>query len=225
MNCAFATILFITTGCEKSNEKPIIEVPSAKVGMIGYGSLLSREAVEETLGRTYTDSIYTVHVSGYERAWNFAGSTNDPKLPEELLKLDSFYVQGNDTIPFDNIVFLNIEPKPESKINAVLYFLTPKELEKFDTMELGYERIDVTDSIVEYTINGGKVYAYKAMPEYTLNGIGKGKKNIIDQLYYDLVLNANKGNGAEFRKEFEASTLPPDTILVAPVRYKEQVEQ
>jgi hypothetical protein len=213
-------LLSLTFGCQDKETKPTIDIAKDKVGFIGYGSLLSLNNMEQTLGRKYEDSIYRVSVNGYERVWNFAGSTKDPKLPEELLNFDCYFVKGSDTILFNNVVFLNIESNKESKINSVLYFITPEELEKFDEMELGYERIDVTNNIEEYNFNGGKIYAYKALPNYTLSSVKKGDKNIIDKEYYNLVINACDSLGETFRKEFEASTKPIDTILIAPIVYR-----
>ncbi len=134
------------------------------VGMVGYGSLISVQSTERTLGRKYIDSIYLVHLEGFQREWNYVGSNNDSLLPKESLKYDGFYIK--DTIPFDKRIFLNIMAKKKSTMSCVLSFITPEELEGFDRREIGYERIDITNIIKEYNFKGGKVYVYKALPNY-----------------------------------------------------------
>ncbi|WP_034257878.1 gamma-glutamylcyclotransferase family protein [Altibacter lentus] len=209
----------ILNGCSPSPEKSIINIPENKVGLIGYGSLTSKEAIEETVGHEYRDSVYHIHLMGFKRAWNFAGDTNDPALPKELLAYQPFFVRDGDTIPIHKAVFLNIMPEASQSINGVLYFVTPQDLERIDAMELGYERIDVSNRLREYTIENGTVYAYKAKPEYILNSSNDSVTAIIDKAYVDLVFQAYARMGEDARKEFDASTKPFDSKLVAPILY------
>lgn len=200
------------------NKKSTIKIKDNKVGMIGYGMLSSLEAIEEVLGRKYNDSIYWVHLEGFQRAWNFVGANNDPNLPAEYLSYDSFYIKENDTIPYQKSIFLNIMENKEVLLNCALYFVTLEELAMFDGMEIGYKRVDVTDRILEYQFGNGIVYAYKALPEYEYNATNNNKEiSIIDQRYLDLVLASYDTQGSESRKEFDLSTIPHDPNLVAPV--------
>lgn len=211
------SLLFTFSACQESNKKATLAIPEGKVGMIGYGSLTSLQSIEEVLGRKYQDSIYLVHLDGYERSWNFVGANNDPKLPPELLTYDSFYIKNNDTIPFQKTMFLNIIENKAVQLNCVLYYVTLQELAMFDEMELGYTRIDVTNKIPEYTIEKGVVYAYKALPEYEYNPETDKDISILEKSYVDLVLDAYKARGASYKNEFDNTTIPADSNLIAPV--------
>lgn len=204
-------------GCKQTPEKPSIDIKDGKIGMIGYGSLTSRKAVEDILGRPYKDSIYFVHLENFQRTWDFAGKNDDPGLPEDMLNYDSFYLKNNDTIPFRKSMFLNIVPNDTIDVNCMLYFITLEEMDMFDEMELGYARIDVTNKIREYDFKGGRVVAYKALPEYVYNPETDKKISIIDKSYADQVLEAYDKVGEEYRKEFDKSTQPLDTTMVAKV--------
>jgi len=128
------TILLIL-GCQHNSQKPTLIVAKDKIGLIGYGSLTSKENLNRILGHPYKDSLFYVHLNGYVREWNFAGLNTDPHLPEELLKYDSFYLRNGDTIPFQKTIFLNIMPNSSYSINGVLYFVNQKELISIDNME------------------------------------------------------------------------------------------
>ncbi|MCM4172291.1 hypothetical protein DHD32_12425 [Arenibacter sp. TNZ] len=202
------------------NNKSIIKIKDGKVGMIGYGMLSSLESVEDVLGRKYHDEIFCVHLNGLQRAWNFVGANNDPNLPSEYLKYDSFFLRNQETIPFEKSIFLNIVENKEVQLNCALYFVTLDELEMFDELEVGYKRIDVTDIVKEYNFENGKIYAYKALPAYEFNPEMDSDKSIIDKGYLDLVLASYDTMGSEHRKEYDLSTIPPDPYLVAPVIHK-----
>lgn len=188
--------------------------------MIGYGMLTSLKSIQDILNSKYEDSIYQVHLKGFQRAWNFVCPNNDPILQEYYLEYKSFYIKNNDYIPFEKSIFLNIIENKSAQINCTLYFVSPQELEMFDDFELGYTRIDVTQQVAEYQFENGKVYAYKALPAYEFNPLTDTDKSIIDQNYLDLVHSSYDALGIKSRKEFDHSTIAPDPKLVAPVVHR-----
>jgi hypothetical protein len=209
----YALILaLISTSCQ-TGKKSAIEIKEGYVGMIGYGSLMSLKSFEQTLGHKYSQSIYQVHLNGYFRHWSYFRSFNDPKTtPEDGLKYYGFILQDNDTIPFDGIVNLNISPKEKSKINCILYLITKDELIQFDKREFGYQKVDVTDKIEEYSFKGGQVYAYEHIPDPQFK-VDETKYVVIKDLA-DLITDACDSIGMNFRKEFDDSTIPyPGRIM------------
>lgn len=196
----------VLTGCNKPKKKTIIPIEEGLVGMIGYGSLLSKTSMEETLKRTYTDSVYQVHLEGYQRTWNYVYSINDPDM-------NYYYAKGNDTIAIKNVIALNIEDAKDTQMNCALFFITPEELTQFDEREQGYDRIDVTNAIAEYTFTGGKVYVYKANKEHVFNFDDEGQ-TVLPKSYLDLVTKACDSMGTEYRKEFDATTKNLDKVTV-----------
>jgi hypothetical protein len=201
-------LISILFGCKKNLEKQIINIEKGKIGMIGYGSLMSKTSMEKTLKRTYQDSVYRVHLEGYQRSWNACYSLINPKR-------DFFYSRDNDTIQIYNSIALNIIESNNEKMNCVLFFITPEELAEFDIREKGYDRINVTDKIDEYAFKGGEVYVYKADKEHTYNYQLKDN-TVLPKPYFDLVTRACDSIGIEFRQEFESSTKHLDKVTVLP---------
>ena len=107
-------------------------------------------------------------------------------------------------------------PSIDSRMNCVLYFITSKELEGFDEREIGYERIDVTDKVEEYSFEGTKVYAYKALEDNIYHPKKSNENSVIAKYYVDLVSSACDSISVEFRKEYDASTNPFPQNIVAP---------
>ena len=208
-------------GCTSNPTRPTIVIEDGKVGMIGFGSLMSLKRTEEVFKHKYTDSIYLVHLEGFQRSWDYVTSNDNQHVyTEEDLTYDRFYIQDNDTLIFDNTIYLNITEQVGSSMNCVLYTVTKEEIEKMDLYEFGYERIDVTNKIKEYNFKGGKVFAYKALPEYQYDPKKTVGTTIIEKDYFDLVTDACDSIGLEFRQEYDTSTSPLHLELVAPVFWK-----
>ncbi|GGZ81331.1 hypothetical protein [Algibacter mikhailovii] len=214
------TFLILFSSCDKQSNKKTIVIEKGKVGMIGFGSLISLNRTEEVFKHKYTDSIYLVHLEGYQRSWDFVTSNYDKGYTEEELKHDGYYIRDNDTLIFDNSIYLNITEQKGSTMNCVLYLVTEKEIKDMDLYEFGYERIDVSDKIKEYDFEGGKVYAYKATPEYLYDSKKIKGVTVIQQDYLDLVTKACDSIGLDFRKEYDETTSPLNLELVAPVIWK-----
>jgi len=207
-------LILLSTSCF-TQKKDNITIPEGLVGMIGYGSLISINSMEQTLGHKYLDSAYMVHLKGFVRSWTCFRPFNDPKaIPSNYPKYSGFILQNNDSIPFDGIVNLNIELKKRSKMNCVLYLISNEDLMKFDKREVGYERTDVTDRIEEYNITDGKVYVYQQPPEYYDKTSLNLSRYILIKDYIDLITKACDGIGENFRNEFDRSTLSPTSQIV-----------
>lgn len=214
-------IISIMVGCTSNPTKPTIIIEEGKVGMIGFGSLMSIKRTEEVFDHKYTDSIYLVHLEGFQRSWDYVTSNYDEQVyTEEDLKHDRYYIQRNDTLIFENTIYLNITEQTGSSMNCVLYTVTEEEIKDMDSYEFGYERIDVSEKITEYNIEGGKVFAYKAVSEYLYDSEKTKGTTIIDQEYFDLVTSACDSIGLAFRQEYNTTTSPLNLELVAPVIWK-----
>lgn len=212
-----ALILFLfAISCLNEKKKDTIEIKEGFVGMIGYGSLMSLKSMEQTLGHKYKNSIYQVHLIDYNRGWTYFLPINDPQSNSaEDLKYYGFFLQNNDSIPFEGMVNLNIDPKKKSKINCILYLIAKEDLIKFDKREIGYQKVDVTDKIKEYSFNGGRVYVYEHFPDHQYKSSSDVKKYILVKDYVDLITKACDSIGKNFRAEFDKSTCPPSSQIVA----------
>lgn len=213
----FALILFLfSTSCMTEKGKTTIEIKEGFVGMIGYGTLMSLQSLEQTIGHKYTDSVYQVHLIDYVRGWTYFRPINDPRANStEDVKYYGFLLQNNDTIPFDGMVNLNIESKKKSKINCILYLITHEDLIKCDKREIGYQKVDVTGKIEGHDIKGGKIYAYEHSPDHRYESSSDGKGYILVKEYVDFITQACDNIGNNFRTEFDKSTNPPITQIVS----------
>ncbi len=72
--------------------------------------------------------------------------------------------------------------------SACLFVIEETDLSGFDRRERHYIRIDVTESIEEFNVIGGPVFAYQGLPEHTqepeMNNIDK---NIVSQNYLNIL--------------------------------------
>ena len=135
---------------------------------------------------------------------------NNPKAPQFY----GFILQNNDSIPFDGIVQLNVESQENSKINCILYLISKEDIINFDKREIGYERIDVTDRVEEYTITGGRVYVYQQAPNYYDKTTLNLAKFILIEDYVNMITQICDGIGENFRIEFDKSTVQPSSQVV-----------
>ena len=209
MNKVIATLLFlagliISQSCKQNPVKEIVTIPDGKVGLIGYGSLTSKKQMESQLGKKYEGPIRVIHLEDYQRYWNFI-APNDLEHPpvNNIIKCTT----GNDTIIPETLVALNIQETDGKSMNCCFFIIDEEDLAKIDITEKGYKRIDVSESIREFQVDHGKVYAYQALPEYHMEPtINQPNKNAIVKLYLGFLNTSFENLGEEYKREFEEST-------------------
>jgi hypothetical protein len=192
-----------------AKRKNTIEIPEGSAGMVGYGSLISLQSMEQTLGHKYEGPIQQVRLTGYERAWTCLRPNNDPQATSVgIERIYAFFLRDGERVPFIGTVSLNIHPKKRSRINCILYLITDEELLRFDKRERGYRRVDVTDKIKEFNFRGGKVYAYEGLPAWPEGSSPDKGTHIAIREFLDMVAGACDTIGKDFRSEFDKSTRP-----------------
>ena len=123
--------------------------------MFGYGSLVSKASIAETLGREVPAPI-AARLAGWRRRWSiYRKNTAHEKVFERV-----------DGEPFEHVVGLNLERAPDAPEsewpNGVLIELTAEELERLDRREVRYDRVEVTDGVVAEGAGFDRVYAFTA---------------------------------------------------------------
>ncbi len=187
-----------------SSTKEKLIIPKGKVGLVGYGSLMSVASMERTLGHAYTDKFLPIHIKGYQRIWNFAVPNNGTRGPNLF-----YFIMAGDTIYPRSVMALNIQEHRGGSMNACLFIIDTLELKMFDAREMGYSRIKLNDRIREFEIVGGDVYAYKALPSFTIQVTDNPKDNVIPRSYVKIVEEDGLlALGEQFRDEYYASTIP-----------------
>ena len=128
-----------------------------KLAVFGYGSLVSRASVSETLGRAAPRPM-PARLRGWRRRWSvYRDNTAHEKAFERV-----------DGKPFRHVVGLNIERAPgvpeAGWPNGALVELAEAELDRLDRREVRYERIEIEpEDIITARPHGfGRVFAYTA---------------------------------------------------------------
>lgn len=204
-------IVFLLS-CKSNSSKEKLVLAEGKVGLIGYGSLTSKKQMEHQLGRKYEDEVKIVHLNGYKRNWSMV-YPNNPEFPP--VNQTVVCLVGMDTIIPENIVAMDIVKSENDKMNCCLFIVDVNDLPIVDRTEKSYKRINVTDKIDEFRIEGGPVYAYQGLKEYTKEPISqKPEKNAIVQIYLDFLTTGFDELGSEYKREFDESTNDYDKSLV-----------
>ena len=206
-------VVLLLSGCQKS--KLTFRIPEGHVGMFGYGSLTSRNFIETgLLDGKYEGPFVSAHLKGYKRSWTFAWPTSIPTPYHDGNYYKDFLLIEGDTIFPKYLHFLNIRRDEQATINGVLYIVPKADLPTYDEWELGYERFDVSDLITDYTIKGGPVFAYKALPDFDREPTTDISFNIIEKWYSDIIQEAFDYWGEAFEQEYKESTEPFDSTII-----------
>jgi hypothetical protein len=211
---ALSIILLLLIGsCQE--RKRSFSIPEGHVGMFGYGSLMSRNFIDSgLLGKHYAGPFLAAHLNGYKRSWTFAWPSTIPFPNADGNYYKDYILIDRDTIYPENLLYLNIKEDSASIINGVLYIVPKADLPTYDGWELGYERIEVTRLISDFTIEGGPVFAYKALPDFVIEPDSDYKRNIIELSYAKIIRDAFNYWGKEFEAEFRKSTEPIDSAII-----------
>lgn len=205
--------LLLFTSCQE--KKKIFNIPEGYVGMFGYGSLMSKNFIESgLLEKNYDGPFLAAHLNGYKRSWTFAWPSTIPFPNTDGNYYKDYILIEGDTIYPQNLIYLNIKDSPTSIINGVLYIVPEDDLPTYDRWELGYERIEVTDLIQDFIIEGGRVFAYKALPDFVIEPNNDVKRNIIELSYSKIIQEAFDYWGEEFEAEYNKSTEPVNPSII-----------
>ena len=116
-------IILISLSPVNAKECNLIPEPGSKNYIIGYGSLMEKES------RTRTNKsaliVKPILIEGFERTWGQSGGIY-------------------------KITFLTIIQKKNSKVNAVYYPVSLKDLDKTDRRESGYCRVKVEEENLSF---------------------------------------------------------------------------
>jgi hypothetical protein len=131
----------------------------SRLGVFGYGSLVSRASVAETLGHDAVPPV-PARLAGWRRRWSLVRDNARAEKGFEPIEGD----------PFAYCLGLNLERAPdapeESWPNGGLIEMTAVELDRLDLRELRYDRVEVTADVRGDEADGfDAVFTYTAKPE------------------------------------------------------------
>lgn len=206
-------VMILLGSCRE--DKKVFTIPEGHVGMFGYGSLMSKNFIESgLLEKNYDGPYLSAHLRDYKRSWTFAWPSSIPTPNADGNYYRDYILIDSDTIYPQNLIYLNIKEDPTSIINGVLYIVPEGDLPIYDGWELGYERIEVTDLIKDFTIKGGSVFAYKALADFVMDPTNDPKQNIIEISYLNIIQEAFDYWGEEFEAEYMNSTEPFNSAII-----------
>jgi cation transport regulator ChaC len=177
----------------------VIDLLPGQIAMFGYGSLLLQRSMEQTLGHVYSQICVPCELIGWRRSFNV------------MMPNRSFYepVDGTEEaalIP-KHIVYLNIRPSNQDRVNGLLYVLKSDQIESFDAREWIYDRYEVTSALKGVTLRGGSAYAYVGKPEWCINPEAEIRDHAaLRSSYMQIVEEGLRELGQGFRAQYEQST-------------------
>jgi cation transport regulator ChaC len=165
--------------------------------VFGYGSLVAGAGRELASRRL-------LHAEGLRRTWNVS---MDNRLTLEGYK---YYVDPDTgERPSIFVTFLNVVEESSSTINGVILPVDTHDLQSLNERERNYDRVDVTERIVEPV--DGSVWAYVgsvAARERYEEGVRRGTA-VVDAAYYSSVRSQFRRMGEAVYGEFIGSTDEP----------------
>ena len=176
--------------------------------VFGYGSLFSVASLERTLGRPYQGPFLPVSLEGWRRRWNV------------WMKNATYeYRDGDRWITPPRIFYLNVEPRPGSTVNGVLFVANDSDLARLDARESIYDRVDVTSQLRGATVHGGAAWAYQGKPEFVADPPASPEHGAVRRTYVDILDAGFRSMGPEFERQYASSTDPvPRSIVIDDVR-------
>lgn len=186
-----------------------IQLRQGESAIFGYGSLLSRASMEQSLGRQYDGPFVAAELEGWQRDWTVA-------MPNHI----GFYadIDGKRVAP-GQIMYLNVRARKDARINGVLFVVDPDELRRFDEREWIYSRERVNGAVRGVEVSGGDVWLYVGLSEYICDHHATPRERAVRRTYVDIVESALAEWGDDFRARYVASTQTlPEHLVIADER-------
>jgi cation transport regulator ChaC len=184
------------------------------IAVFGYGSLVSAESAERTLGREV--EVLPARLRGWRRRWT---------LVRDNLKSEKTFARepGGEIPPY--MMGLNIEgdetgADPDLAPNGALIEVSEGEVERLDVRELRYDRVDVTAQIVAER-GFDRVYSYEAKAEHHAAQPPEGA--VIIARYLRIVQLAFEALGPGEWETFLATTGPPPVEQIEAVLVRDEI--
>jgi cation transport regulator ChaC len=179
--------------------KIVITLNNDEAIIFGYGSLISKKSMENTLGRIYDKNLYIATIKGWKRGWDIA-------MPNTGKNQKFYYFESKTKVYPDNILYLNIRKDDKLMVNGCLYIIKKDEIKLFDAREWIYDRVDITSQIENITIKNGSAWAYKGKIPYIMNTVKSTKVAAIRNSYINIVESGLKEMDKKFNDDYIKST-------------------
>jgi hypothetical protein len=183
------------------------------VALFAYGSLVSVESAERTLGRP-VEHTSLARLPGWRRRWSVC---RDNRAVEK-----TFARADTGDVP-SHCIGLNVEPHGSGEgPNGVLIEISETELERLALRELRYRAADVTESVLaDQAGEIGRVVTFTAKPENYAVTPPPGA--VILEPYVHAVEAAFASLGKEQLDLFHATTAEPPVEVIEAVLLRDEI--
>lgn len=137
-----------------------ITLAAGETAVVGYGLLLRRDTIDETLGRTYEGPFAQCHIQGWRRSW-------DVSMPNATF----YYEEGGCRVYPEKILYLNVSPDPATLMNCAVFVLPQDDLALMHAREWIYDGVAVTSDLRGVRIKGGDALMYVGKPEHRVRSV------------------------------------------------------
>lgn len=188
--------------------------PDAEPGVlvVGYGTLLYRASLGDTIGRNAADhqEMTPVLVKGFRRLFN--------------LRPDHYEASNLWGRPGIENAAMNVEPAADLCLNGLAFRVAPEALGKLDERERYYERIEVEANDFETGAPLGPAHIYSARMD--AHWLERDPRKLLP-LWRDVVW-ARKGAyaiGRRFGETFDRTTFLADGATLVVERYRDHLSR
>ena len=175
---------------------PVISLESGQTTVVGYGLMLSRQTVLDTVGYDYDGPFARCYVKGWRRTW-------EASIPNRSHHYRD--AAGRKIVP-ERFLFLNVRRDPSAELNAVAFVLDQNQLAAMDRRESGYERLDVTGRLRGLRVIGGRAVMYAARSGNVATRFDDPTVVAIRRSYVDALARVVDCLSEEDRLSYERST-------------------
>jgi cation transport regulator ChaC len=182
-----------------------LDLSPGELGIVGYGSLFSRSSLEGTLRRSYDRPMFECLIPGWRRAWNVV-------MPNSRF----FTLNGTTRNYPGGIIYLNVRPDATSVLNGVLFVVTEAEVAALDDREWVYSRVEVTNTIANVAVSGGKVFMYAGLTEHVFTKFPESPTTAaVRKTYLQIIESGLKNRDIAFQSRYLDSTdnLPEHLVI------------
>lgn len=182
----------------------LVTLEPGEHAVFGYGSLLSIESLEKTLGRSYTGPFLVCDLVGWRRRWNVA-------MPNTTF----VYRDRGGWVTPEHIFYLNVERSDAAHVTGILFVVTAEELARFDQREWIYDRVDVTTQLPHVRLEGGSAWVYCGKPPFVRPHPPSASAGAIRRTYLKILDAGHHDLGEAFAKAYAATTdaVPPHLVV------------
>jgi hypothetical protein len=181
-----------------------ISLKAGEVAVVGYGSLLSREIIGQTLGHDYDGPFVLCHISGWRRSW-------DVTMPNAAF----YYIEDEHRVYPPKILYLNVRRYSNTLMNCSVFVVGPGECDAMNGREWIFDPTIVTSDLRGVSIEGGDAMMYVGKSDHALQSSETSHDVALRRSFLRGLFGVLNAEGPSVRDEWQRTTDPiPEHLLV-----------